>query len=106
VIEEFGKGPSSSITFLDWVSGNDISSRILCSGLSYCQHFTWSLTTLIMFQRFTGGNVLLEQMKNISLSKILRISWNLEINVKSPYTIPLGLAAFINVDINEERFCE
>jgi hypothetical protein len=34
--------------------------------------------------------------------KFSRISWNLAI----PYKIPLGLAAFINIDINEERFYE
>lgn len=71
--EEFGKVLSSSITFLDWFRGNDISNRTLFSGL-IANISPGTPRDLISFNsRNTGGNVLLEQMKTIQPSKILRI---------------------------------
>jgi len=85
VTEELGTALSSSINFLDWIRGDDISNRIHFSGLT-ANISPGAPRDLISFNsRNTGGNVLLEQMKTIPPSKILRISWNLEIHVISPY---------------------
>jgi hypothetical protein len=95
----------SSITSLDWISGNVSQTELPSVDLVTVNISRKVPRDLLCFSaRITGGNVLLEQMKIIPPSKILRISWNLEIHLISHYKIPPGLAAFINVDIIEGRF--